>query len=92
MPWTCTIDNFAIGCVLAELWLLDPIFERGIESRREHLAIVDKVVGPFPEAFARNVEYYLPGTFSFKWDGRPSVVYPALDTTSGRGKYSNAGA
>ena len=66
MLWSRSVDAFAIGCIISELYLGDNLFSFGIDTDREHLATVDKIVGPFPEDYAHEVEDKLPGTFTFE--------------------------
>ena len=86
MPWSFEIDQFGIGCVLAEATMLRNIFEGDSESDREQLAFMDRIVGPFPEDYAAEVERVVPGTFSFC--GRVTVLYPAPGTPLTRAEHS----
>ena len=75
LPWSFEVDQFGIGCVLAEATMLSNLFDGDCESDREYLALVDRIVGPFPEDYAQVIERAIPGTFSF--NGRVKVLYPA---------------
>ena len=74
VPWNCALDVFTIGCVAAELHLGKLLFPQGIESSREHLALVERIVCPFPMDFATRYESGHPGTFRI--DGTVTVVFP----------------
>lgn len=76
LPWTFSVDTFAIGCIIAELYLSQELLPRDIGSDREHLAILEKVLGPFPEVYARELEQTCAGTFTFSAQGA-SVVFPS---------------
>ncbi|KAI9057435.1 kinase-like protein [Trametes sanguinea] len=76
MRWSHGVDTYAIGCVIAELCLACNLFDPAIESDSEHLAMVERVVGRFPEEFARAVEITRPGTFS--QDARTLIYDAAL--------------
>lgn len=75
LPWDTTVDVFALGCVIAEVYLARQLLPRDVQSDQEHLAIIDKVFGPFPEPYAREVEQKFAGTFTFGVRG-PTVVFP----------------
>ncbi len=68
------MDAFAVGCVVSELYLGGNLFPADMDTDREHLAMIDKVVGPFTEEYAHGIEDKLPGTFSFI--GRVAVRFP----------------
>ncbi|KAI0691975.1 kinase-like protein [Cerioporus squamosus] len=70
--WSFGVDTFALGCVIAELYLGRDLFPA--DMMREHLAMVDKLVGPFSEEYAHSIEDKLPGTFSFV--GRVAIRFP----------------
>ena len=75
LPWNNSVDNFAVGCIIAEIYLGRWLFPRQVESILEHLAILEKVLGSFPESFARNVEQNLAGTFTL--GRRVAVAFPS---------------
>ena len=74
MPWKFSVDTFAVGCVIAEVYLSRELLPREAHSDQERLAIVDKVLGPFPDQYAREIEHKFLGTFTFGPCG-PTVVY-----------------
>ena len=65
---------FTIGCVAAELHLGKLLFPQGIESSREHLALVERIISPFTPAFATRYESNHPGTFRIC--GTATVLFP----------------
>ena len=77
---------FAVGCIIAELYLGNQLFSGAISSDREHLAALDRVLGPFPRAFAQTIETRFPGTFRLD-DDHVKVHYPSLDTVLTRDAY-----
>ncbi|KAI0683367.1 kinase-like protein [Cerioporus squamosus] len=79
LPWSSGVDVFAIGCIVAELYLGRSLFPAESMTDREHLATVDKLVGPFGEEYARSVEKKIPGTFVF--GDEVSVLFPASEVT-----------
>ncbi|TFK81575.1 kinase-like protein, partial [Polyporus arcularius HHB13444] len=62
LPWTAAIDVFATGCVVVELYLGRPVFHH-TATDIERLALLERVLGPFPEHVARSVEHSHSGTF-----------------------------
>lgn len=78
LPWNTNVDVFAVGCVISEVYLGHQLLPRDIQSDREHLAVIDKVFGPFPEQYAREVEQKFAGTFTFGVRG-PTVVFQPGD-------------
>ncbi|KAH9854463.1 kinase-like protein [Lenzites betulinus] len=74
MPYSLAIDTFAIGCVVAEVYLGKALFDPGIVSDLEHLAIADRISGPFPLDFAQAIERARAGTFRFK--PKIEVIFP----------------
>ncbi|KAI0359348.1 kinase-like protein [Trametes cingulata] len=80
LSWSFGVDVFAIGCVVAELYLMRRLLLGIVLDDREHLAHVNRIIGPFPEAYARAIEAKYSGTFAFS-DGRVVVVYPPGGST-----------
>lgn len=74
LTWSHGVDTYAVGCVIAELYLAGNLFYPDIASDREHLALLERVLGPFPLDFASTVEAAYPGTFRF--DHNPTVIFP----------------
>ena len=69
--------DVAAGVVLAETFLSKFLVDPDFESFRENLAILDRVLGPFPSEFAHSIELRQAGTFRLR--GRVSVVFPPPD-------------
>ncbi|KAI0730646.1 kinase-like protein [Earliella scabrosa] len=87
LPWSFGVDTFAVGCIMAELYIGGTLYPASVDTDREHLAIIDKVVGPFPEGYARRIEEKLPGTFSF--DGVAQIRYPPPTTTTSAAEHGD---
>ena len=52
--------------MISEIYLGRRLFPSEVDSSLEHLAIIEKILGPFPEPFARNVEQkFAEGMFTF---------------------------
>ncbi|KAI9056618.1 kinase-like protein [Trametes sanguinea] len=88
LPWSYPVDSFGVGCVLAELYLGRNLFDPQIESDREYLATIDRLLGPFAEQFARMVEARDPGTFAFS--NKASVQYPPPESVQLASEYAEA--
>ncbi|KAI1784736.1 kinase-like domain-containing protein [Ganoderma leucocontextum] len=69
------VDTFAVGCMLAEVQLNRPLFPYEIADDREHLALVERICGPFPFAFVADFEKQYPGYFHIE-DDIAFVAYP----------------
>ena len=54
------------------------LFPRDIASAQEHIALVERVCGPFSLDLAANVEKSKPGTFCIR-DCSATVRFPAED-------------
>ncbi|KAJ8473924.1 hypothetical protein ONZ51_g7563 [Trametes cubensis] len=81
MPWSYGVDAFAIGCTLANIYVGDSLMSVDIDSDQEHLASIDKLVGPFPEEYARKINEKYPKMFKF--DNGISILWsPERDTSS----------
>ena len=66
-----------MGCVISETYLHRSLFPTACGSEREHLATVERVVGPFPLGFAKAVEARFPRTFQVGCDFA-SIIFPVL--------------
>ncbi|KAI0324868.1 kinase-like protein, partial [Cubamyces sp. BRFM 1775] len=66
IPWTSGVDSFAIGCVLAELYLSHNLFDPTIEDDREYLVATERLLGPFPREYAVAIESKYAGTFKIE--------------------------
>ncbi|KAI0713858.1 kinase-like domain-containing protein, partial [Earliella scabrosa] len=75
--WDRSVDHFAIGCTLAELHLGRSLFPPGIASKREHLAIVERLVGLLPLNSAIAMEDLRPGSYRLTPRGG-MIIYPDL--------------
>uniref|UniRef100_A0A6U8KXS1 Protein kinase domain-containing protein n=1 Tax=Eutreptiella gymnastica TaxID=73025 RepID=A0A6U8KXS1_9EUGL len=51
--WMYAADMWSIGCILIELYTGEVLFDT--HENREHLALMEKILGPFPDWFSRRV-------------------------------------
>lgn len=75
LPWSFGVDAFALGCVIAEIYLSSNLMSAKVESDREQLATINVLFGPFPVDYARGLEALSPGMFTFN-DTAIAVRYP----------------
>ncbi len=47
MGWSQPCDIWSVGCIMFELYLGFTLFQT--HDNREHLAMMEKILGPFPE-------------------------------------------
>lgn len=80
LPWAFGVDLFGIGCVLAEMALVQNLFDPAYQGDMEYLAMMDRLVGPFPRDYAVDIEGKYPGTFNLH--SRVSVRYPLVGTSA----------
>ncbi|KAL1938418.1 hypothetical protein VTO73DRAFT_11658 [Trametes versicolor] len=74
IPWSIGVDTFAVGCVLAETHLNETLFHPDLYYDWEHLAMVDRIAGPFPRDFARAIERGRSGVF--RLGSKVELIYP----------------
>lgn len=86
LPWGFGVDVFAVGIVIAEIYLGKQLFPSDLGCDREHLAALDRVLGPFPRAYAHTIDTRFPGTFNLN-DGVVKVHYPSPGTKVTRESY-----
>ena len=82
LEWSYGVDTFALGCILAETAIGRRLVSPDFETDRENLALIDRVFGPFPSEYARQINLRLPATFEL--DGRVSVIFPAFGIHASR--------
>jgi dual-specificity kinase len=52
--WSYACDIWSIGCILIELWTGHALFQT--HNSLEHLAMMEKVLGQFPDAIRLNLK------------------------------------
>ncbi|KAI0361339.1 kinase-like protein [Trametes cingulata] len=62
LSWSFAIDTFGAGCVLAELYLGRALFPYN-ENDLVRLALLERVLGPFPTSIAKRADRFRPGIF-----------------------------
>ena len=73
------MDIFSMGCILAELYAGRRLFSEALTGI-ERLALLERVLGPFPYTIVKRGEEAVPGTFV---QGTPArVKFPTADTLS----------
>eukprot|EP00002_Diphylleia_rotans_P034875 TRINITY_DN7538_c0_g1_i2.p1 TRINITY_DN7538_c0_g1~~TRINITY_DN7538_c0_g1_i2.p1 ORF type:complete len:381 (+),score=66.52 TRINITY_DN7538_c0_g1_i2:111-1253(+) len=54
IKWNFTCDVWSIGCILAEMFIGDVLFQT--KDDREHLAMMERVIGPLPTSLCRRAD------------------------------------
>ncbi|KAJ6562865.1 kinase-like domain-containing protein [Mycena vulgaris] len=62
--WTETIDHFAIGCIIAEMLTGKALIPQFTGHAQDTIAIMEKVLGPFPAPLRVQMETQVPGAFA----------------------------
>lgn len=57
--WTYPVDVWSIGCILVELYMGQALFQT--HENLEHLAMMQRILGPIPEEVVNRAEYVLLG-------------------------------
>lgn len=81
MPWGYGIDSFSIGCTIAELYLERPVIFWS-PSHEERLAAIEKAIGDWGPAYAKEIEKTRPNTFSKITDSEVKVNFTHTCLTS----------
>ncbi|KAL1942460.1 hypothetical protein VTO73DRAFT_6062 [Trametes versicolor] len=74
--WSFGVDVYAVGCIIGELYVMRQLFDGAIQSDQEHLAAIDRLLGPYATDHAKRIELMYPGTFKF--GDIPRVRFPPL--------------
>jgi len=71
LGWSQTCDVWSIGCIMFELYLGITLFQT--HDNREHLAMMERILGPIPSRLARKAKtkYFYHGKLD--WDERSSA-------------------
>ncbi|XP_022703823.1 uncharacterized protein LOC111268875 isoform X2 [Varroa jacobsoni] len=71
LGWNCTCDVWSIGCILFELYLGITLFQT--HDNREHLAMMERILGPIPYRMCRKTKtkYFYHGHLD--WDEKSSA-------------------
>lgn len=80
LSWNEGVDVFALGCIIAELVMSDPLFP-SLGGQIERLAAIERTLGSFPPEFAQKAALKNPHVFCGK-TGRinfPNVQHSEQD-------------
>lgn len=80
IEWGCASDMWSVGCILVELYTGQTLFQT--HHNREHLAMIERVLGPFPPALLRRASRTALARY---FDAHGRVVFPepgTADTTA----------
>ncbi|GAM24595.1 hypothetical protein SAMD00019534_077700, partial [Acytostelium subglobosum LB1] len=57
--WSYPCDLWGVGCILVELYIGSTLFDT--HNNRQHLAMMEKVIGPLPQSMTIDSKKYYPG-------------------------------
>lgn len=83
MGWSFPCDVWSIGCILVEFFTGDALFQT--HDDLEHLAMMERVLGPLPDDYRRKAETYMPNYFV-----SGQVNYPNANTNKKSRRYVQA--
>ncbi|EFA79063.1 protein serine/threonine kinase [Heterostelium album PN500] len=63
--WSYPCDMWGIGCILVELYTGATLFDT--HSNRQHLAMMERVIGPLPQHLTQNSKKYYPTGEYLDW-------------------------
>jgi len=71
LGWSQPCDVWSIGCIMFELYLGFTLFQT--HDNREHLAMMEKILGPFPASMTRRTKTKYFSTGKLVWDEHSSA-------------------
>lgn len=74
MEWTKSVDVWSIACFIYDICAGDPdvLFKTG-DNNREHLAVMEKLLGTFPKTMTSHKKHFVNGKVNFNWDVKPQA-------------------
>ncbi|PRP86770.1 hypothetical protein PROFUN_02919 [Planoprotostelium fungivorum] len=72
LGWTFPCDVWSIGCILVEFYTGTALFQT--HRNAEHLAIMEKVLGPLPHEMIQKSKYYQDGELKWMDSANPSSL------------------
>ncbi|KAJ7458382.1 kinase-like domain-containing protein [Mycena galericulata] len=73
--WTETIDHFTLGCIITEVLTSQPLFQQFYVSTAEDIAVMDKILGPFPDDLVDAIKRDVPNAFEHRGDPNHKFSY-----------------
>jgi len=71
LGWSQPCDVWSVGCIMFELYLGFTLFQT--HDNREHLAMMEKILGPFPASMTRRTKTKYFSTGKLVWDESSSA-------------------
>ena len=71
IEWECPSDMWSVGCILVELYTGQTLFQT--HNNREHLAMIERVLGPFPASMLHRASRTALARY---FDAHGRVVFP----------------
>lgn len=85
LGWSQPCDVWSVGCIMFELYLGFTLFQT--HDNREHLAMMDKILGPIPEKLIRRTKTKFFNGTSLLWDEDSSAGKYVRDNCKPLQKY-----
>lgn len=73
LGWSQPCDVWSIGCILFEIYTGYTLFQT--HDNREHLAMMERILGTIPYRMARKSRYVCPAPPSTATPARPPIFY-----------------
>lgn len=71
LGWSQPCDVWSVGCIMFELYLGFTLFQT--HDNREHLAMMEKILGPFPSSLTRRTKTKYFSSGKLVWDEQSSA-------------------
>jgi len=71
LGWSQPCDVWSVGCIMFELYLGFTLFQT--HDNREHLAMMEKILGPFPQSMTRRTKTKYFSSAKLVWDEHSSA-------------------
>jgi len=88
LGWSQPCDVWSVGCIMFELYLGFTLFQT--HDNREHLAMMEKILGPFPSSLSRRTKTKYFQTGKLVWDEHSSAGKYVRENCKPLKKYQQA--
>jgi len=88
LGWAQPCDVWSVGCIMFELYLGFTLFQT--HDNREHLAMMEKILGPFPQGMSRRTKTKYFNSGKLIWDEHSSAGKYVRENCKALKKYQQA--